>query len=440
MTKVLFLTTLGLSIETEHIFTQKVWAHLVQHVFFLGYQTHFSLLLASVLPSKNGETYSEENITQEGIVYHKLYLNFEKPKDYWVSYIKLFFQKLAPDVIHTNVAEGYDVKAANELNIPICLTIHVGGVICPRSQVRGFLYYDDSLCSIPVGKQCEKCILADLPYPKVSSFLYHLMPKAILQILSKKIQKNIFYLAPFLNVYRNPINAKERIQDLQYAHIIAANRKLVELLKLNGLSNRVHFIPHGVEDRARLDLPKVHDRIKFFYLGRIEYAKGLHILLKALDGVDPNRYELHIYGKSGSSRKGQRYMKACRILSEDKNVVFHGWLPNDKLETEIKKMHVMILPSICLEVYGISAAESMAMGRPVIASRCGGGEIQVIDNVNGWLVDSNSVDELRNVIMNLTSNPHLVEEASINCKVPHPIDEYCHHLLDLYTEIALKNK
>ena len=140
MTKVLFLTTLGLSIETEHIFTQKVWAHLLQHVISVGNRTHLSFLLASVLPSTNGETYSEEKITQEGIVYYQLYLNFEKPKDYWVNQIKLFFQDIAPDVIHTNMAEGYDVKAANILNIPICLTIHVGGVICPRSQFRGFLY------------------------------------------------------------------------------------------------------------------------------------------------------------------------------------------------------------------------------------------------------------------------------------------------------------
>lgn len=66
--------------------------------------------------------------------------------------------------------EGYDIIAARKLNIPIVLTIHIGGFICPRGGGNGFLMYNDSICNQKIGKECMKCGCMDLPLPHLSYF------------------------------------------------------------------------------------------------------------------------------------------------------------------------------------------------------------------------------------------------------------------------------
>lgn len=430
--KLLFLTTYNLTIEREHIFTFNVWNELCKQ--FDSINDEISLATIVV-----GALYTESTITEEecnGKRYYKLHYSPSLSEEKKVEEIVRFFKYIAPDIIHSNMVEAIDVKAAKVCDLPIVLTIHIGGFICPRGGVHGFLNYKDEICEDKVGPHCLKCCAQDLPLPIISNLLYRTIPDNLLSWAADKVAgKQVFYLSQFLSSFRNVVQQHKKIEIYKYATIIAANSRLKKLLALNGLTDNVVLLPHGVQSRPRLPFPTIDGVVNFYYVGRIQYAKGLHNMLRALDGIDRSLYELHIIGDSSTSFRGRRYKAKLVKLAKNKNVVFHGEIPNINLESVIKDMHVMIHPAIFVEVYGLTIAESLSLGRPVLATRCGGAEMQVQDGVNGWMVEPNNVVALHNKIIEILNHKEQLNKMSNNCKLPHSLQRYVENLSMSYKEI-----
>ena len=429
--KLLFLTTYNVTIQREHFFTIDVWNGLCDYF----NNTDDEIVLATIVVESQ---YTDSSITEEvynGKKYYKLHYSSLLSDESKIEEICRFFEYIEPDVIHSNMVEVIDVEAAKRCNIPIVLTIHIGGFICPRSGGNGFLKYDDSICKTKVGSHCLRCCAQDFPLPSLARFLYWTIPSRLREWAYHKFRnKQIFYLTQFLVKSHELIQRQKAIETYKYATIIAANQRLKDILALNGLTDNVVLLPHGVRPRPRLPLPKVKDVVKFYYLGRIQYAKALHNMLQAFEGIDNSLYELHIIGDAESSGPSRRYDSRIRRMAEGKSVIFYGRLPNTEIESVIKDMHVMVHPTICMEVYGISIAESLSLGRPVLATRCGGAEMQIQDGVNGWLVAPNDVVALREKIVDIINHKDLISGMSVNCSLPHPISEYCCRLTLTYNK------
>jgi len=122
-------------------------------------------------------------------------------------------------------------------------------------------------------------------------------------------------------------------------------------------------------------------------------------------------------------------MKALvKKYKSDLRITWHGKIAHNKVNELITHFDIMIHPSICLEVFGLNISEALAMGKPVIASRCGGAEMQIVDNVNGWLVKPNDIAALRHMIMLIVKEPHLTELTS---KQIGPFRSLESHIIDL---------
>ena len=427
--KLLFLTTYRTPIDREHYFTINVWNELCKQ-FGSGAD---EIALATIFTSSQ---YTESSITEEvynGKKYYKLYYSTILSDEEKIDKIASFFKHIAPDIIHSNMIEMIDVEAAKACDIPILLTIHIGGFICPRSGGNGFLNYNDSICDTNVGKHCFRCCVKDFPLPFFARLLYRLLPLNLCEWLYYKLKgRQIFYLTLFLTKTHEIILRQKAINTYKYATIIVANHKLKELLALNGLKDNIVLLPHGVQHRPKLPVPEVKDVVIFFYLGRIQYSKGLHNVLKAFENIDTSLYELHIIGDAEKSGPSQRYDRKIREMANGKNVIFHGRLPNENIESVIKDMHVMIHPAIFLEVYGLTIAESLSIGRPVLATRCGGAEMQIQDGKNGWFVEPNNAGTLHDKILDIIHNKEQIIKMSDNCKLPHEISGYCKELIEIY--------
>ena len=431
--KILFFTTYNITLIREHFFTKNVAISLYSESIKINHEIEI-VTISSHQPNKNELVYK----TPQGDKIENKIIDISKCKNSSeiTKNIINYIEKNKPDIIHSQMIEGFDIEAAKFLNIPIVNTVHIGGFICPRGGGNGFLKYDNSICDQPIGKTCEKCMSKNMPLPFFTFLLNKAIPRNFKLKLRNKINKNLFYVTPFLNLSFIPEEKKRFINLAKYSHIICANKKLIELCKVNGLNSNLHLLPHGVKIRKRLPLPSLEEPIKFYFLGRIQFSKGLHIIIKALKEIPKNIYELHILGDADyMGKKEEKYFQKLKGCSKNLNIIWHGRVNNEKIEDYIKNFHVMIHPTICHEIYGIAIAESLSMGRPVLATRCGGAEMQIKDNFNGWLINPNDIQDMKKKILSIISNKEDIVKFSKNANLPYSIENYSKSLFELYSKI-----
>ncbi|WP_288179860.1 glycosyltransferase family 4 protein, partial [Bacteroides sp. CAG:633] len=170
-----------------------------------------------------------------------------------------------------------------------------------------------------------------------------------------------------------------------------------EAMQRNGLDkDKITILPHGIPLPAFVPSfpPVINGKIKFFYVGRICYVKGLHVLLQAFSLVNNPHIELHLIGGTGNKTERRYEHQLKTQYSSDPRIIWHGKVTPEQIFNTIQNFHVLIHPTICLEIFGLNIAEALAMGKPVLATRCGGAEMQIEEGVNGWLVEPNDVEEL----------------------------------------------
>jgi glycosyltransferase involved in cell wall biosynthesis len=139
----------------------------------------------------------------------------------------------------------------------------------------------------------------------------------------------------------------------------------------------------GVPDTALRILPNtVSDVIArsalgsdVVFLGRLEAAKGVDLLLRAWEGAAVSGRQLHLYGDG-----------PLRALAEQAaGVVCHGVVSKEEVARALESAALVVVPSVWDEPFGRTVIEAYAHGRPVIATRTGALP-ELVDHHTGWLV------------------------------------------------------
>ena len=91
----------------------------------------------------------------------------------------------------------------------------------------------------------------------------------------------------------------------------------------------------------------------------------------------------------------------------------------------------MVHPTICLEIFGLNIAEALAMNKPVLATRCGGAEMQIEEGVNGWLVAPNNVQALRTKMDSIAEYGVTINTTALYENVI-SINEHVKELIQIY--------
>ena len=353
---------------------------------------------------------------------------------------EIILQK-APDVIHIHSFKDFFCRIAVELNIPAVVTAHHGGIYCPDTMAMD---NNDRKCIAEVSvKQCLSCMLRFIPPgPKLWYPLMRWIPEDKYIKLGEKMARRKFILGvtPLACAASFIENTRRKWRDIVAgcARIVAPCRDVATALENNGMpAEKIRVIPHGIPlPTIRPEFPEIHDgKLKFYCVGRICYVKGLHILLDAFHRVKNPDIELHLVG--GAERENEKALmrKLQKKYGSDSRIVWHGKVEPRQVFDLTKDFHIGVSASIYLEVFGLNIAESLALGKPVLATRNGGAEIQIEDGVNGWLVPSNDVDALRAKIEEVVATPWpRLKEMSARCHAI-SIQDHCAALLRLYAEL-----
>ncbi len=195
---------------------------------------------------------------------------------------------------------------------------------------------------------------------------------------------------------------------LRYADLIAApSRSAAAEIAAVGVATPIHVVPNvvaagapGVRDGAPLGL----------FAGRFDHAKGIDTLFDVMDAALRAHPELRFAIAGGLPASGKRERRWPRRWHERADpahagrVQFHGWLDRGALSALYARAHVQIVPSR-RETFGLSAAEGMAHGLPIVATRAGALPEIIEDGATGFLCAPGDAAAIAERVLALVRDP-----------------------------------
>lgn len=187
--------------------------------------------------------------------------------------------------------------------------------------------------------------------------------------------------------------------------------------------DKIHIIPNGVDvDKFAgipfdLELRRSYaldgEKIVFF-LGRLTYEKGVHVLMdaipKVLGSVGNAKF---VIGGKGLEADSLR-QRAWNMGVADK-VCLAGFIPDDVLLRLYRVVDIAVFPSL-YEPFGIVALEGMLAQVPVVVSDAGGLNEIVTNRLNGMKFQTGNSDMLARSIVELLTNTDLARAVIRNAE------------------------
>lgn len=195
-------------------------------------------------------------------------------------------------------------------------------------------------------------------------------------------------------------------------YVSDAQRRIINMGKYNPLR---HIVIYNAFDGKRFSIDKPKEGIRRLYgfspkdivigtVGRLVPHKGHDYLFEAVKKVRKkyDRVKIIVVGSGPEEERLKRSVKTLGIdvlfLSERKDV-----------PELMKAMDIYVQPSFW-ETFGLTIAEAMSSGLPVVATNVGGIPEVVLDGETGILVKPEDSDAIADALLRLIENPDLAQK------------------------------
>lgn len=325
-----------------------------------------------------------------------------------VAYILHYLRKFSPSLLIAIKSE----------KIPIVVRISDFAMLCPQAHC------------FRNCKPCQLCVSGNL-WPSIRW---------------KCVQNSLF--ASALNAIATIFHRKIKFFELVDCFVVT-NPFMYQLMINAGYPpNRLKLIPTFVD--TSFFKPKDHflsNVYTFIYSGRLEYIKGVHVILEALGKLKYKRPNLPWQLKiAGSGDHGYlNFLKTiCSKYKINNSVSFMGQLCKKELAAALSSAQIGIIPSLWYENLPNSLLEYFASGLPVISSDIGSLPYCVENNKNGILFPSGNTGKLTEALLYCIDNPKIVsamsQQARKTAQEKYSKDEHVSTLLTLFFELIDQRK
>ncbi|MCG3707690.1 glycosyltransferase family 4 protein [Aliarcobacter butzleri] len=205
--------------------------------------------------------------------------------------------------------------------------------------------------------------------------------------------------------------SKRKLKYMQNCDINFANGDALKII-------REKLYPEAKEVNLGIDIEKFRPIIKeekqlvnFLFVGRIVPIKNIPFLIKGFieASIENKNIVLNIVGEGDKEE-----VELVRNLAKEYiNIKFLGKKNGSELVEQYQNSDIFILTSN-YDNYPNVVFEAMACGLPVIGTDVGGIPSQVIDKETGYLVELNNIEQLKNKMLELSSNKKLREKMGNN--------------------------
>jgi glycosyltransferase involved in cell wall biosynthesis len=286
-------------------------------------------------------------------------------------------ERTRPDVAHVHntwYSLSPSVLAAlKRRGVPVVVTLHNYRVMCINGQLlrRGEIC---TLCvgSLPVRGLRYRCYRGSCAASAV----------AVIGAAAARVRR----------VWERDVDLYLVMSEFAKAQFVAAGLP----------EERIRVKPHFVADPGeRSHAPSSSKTI--LYVGRLAREKGLENLLNAWRAASIAGCELLIVGVGP--------LQAELEARHEAGVRFLGWLPPGQVRRLMLSARALVFPSVWYETFGLTIAEAMAAGTPVLASDLGGTPELLGPLGAGWLVEADNTAAWASRLEAIASDAAALDEA-----------------------------
>ncbi|MBL7874120.1 MAG: glycosyltransferase family 4 protein [Cyclobacteriaceae bacterium] len=314
-----------------------------------------------------------------------------------------YLRKLSPSVL----------VALSNKRISFIVRLSDYGLICPSHN----LFRDDSIC--------ELCTTGNL----INSIRY-------------KCVHNSFG-ASTVNYLATKYHHSKKYFDL-INHFVSPSKALIQKFVESGWSKeRFSHLPTFANLPVRITHSEKEPKI--VYAGRLEYVKGVHLLLESIQLLKERsklNFTLKIAG-SGSAYYVESLKSYC-VTKNLREVEFLGELEKDALFDLYESSVASIVPSLWYDNLPNSALESLSLGTPVIAPNHGCFPEFVFDGENGFLFKPCDATDLAEKIYSIFSSntdiTRMKENAISSIKSNFSAELHYKRLMDIIEKVKSNSK
>jgi glycosyltransferase involved in cell wall biosynthesis len=178
------------------------------------------------------------------------------------------------------------------------------------------------------------------------------------------------------------------------------------LIKQGLLPNRIKTLYNPVHNDFFSVKP--HHAGGVLYIGRLEDYKGIYDILEVAARL--NHIPFRMVGTGTHETKLREKIAASGLT----NIKLTGNQTREQVLEHLAWAKVCLVPSRWNETFGLTAAEAMAAGVPVIVSRMGGLPEVVADQVSGFIVEMGDVEAMAGLVNRLTVDEQEFTRISVH--------------------------
>ncbi len=257
-----------------------------------------------------------------------------------------------------------------------------------------------------------------------------MLPQGFVGVILKKM----FHVPLIVTVHgsdlfplRNPLLLKLGGFIFKNADVITVNSSatLEEVVRRGGDAQKIRRIPMGInlalfKNRSRAKPKKYAKNKLLLSVGRLSDQKGLQYLITALPTILKKypQAKLLIIGEGPYKSSLEN---CAAVYGVDSAVEFLGALTQEGLCQYYNFSDVFVMPSLATksgtEGFGLSIAEAMASGCPVIGTDVGGIPDIITDRKTGLLVQQKNSAVLAKAVIDIFDNTGIAKKMSRNAAV-----------------------
>jgi glycosyltransferase involved in cell wall biosynthesis len=350
-------------------------------------------------------------------------------------------ERFAPDILHVHgVARGIVPAALEQVKrrgTAIVLTYHTPTTTCIRGTL---LYHGAHPCDGVLDKgRCTACTLSGRGLPVPIASVIARAPAAAGALM--RIARVRGSTATALRMRELVTLRHDQTRSVLAAadHIVAPAQWVARVLDKLGVSaDMVTLSRQGISAAAAeppMRTARPAGTLRLVYVGRVEPAKGVHLITRALRAIPDAKVELHIYGVV----QGDAHVRYRRDLQDDMahdaRVQLHDPIMPDAVVPTLMQYDVLVASSQQFETGPLVVLEAFAAGLPVIGTQLGGIAELVQDGVNGLLVEMGSTLGWSQAFERLLREPGLLAQLRSGVRPPRTMDAVADDMAVIYRKV-----